>query len=372
MTASGNPSLERRVEWRLTGIIFFALIALVILWAALRILWPFVTPILIGAMLVTLTHSIYLRVLKRMHNRSWLAAVIMLLGITFLLVIPLFLITIALVHEANMLIQSLQSGEAQQFLTRLDLTNRLAFLKRWIPGFDPASISPQRVLLPIVQEIPGWVARNGTAVVGGVAGLVIAFFLMLVATYFFYVEGETILEELAVLSPLPARYDQEFGAQFKDVIDATFRGYVVTGLASGVATALGLVVAGVPAALFWGAFATILSLLPLVGPPVVWIPATLYLYFQASIGHGKMWQPVLLTIWGLVLVPIVEHVVRPWAMKGKSQLPAIPLLFAVLGGMEAFGFIGLVIGPLVFSLLMSIIDIYKRSFRIASAPNPAP
>ena len=131
-------------------------------------------------------------------------------------------------------------------------------------------------------------------------------------------------------------------------------------------TAIGLLIAGVPAALFWGAFVTILSLLPMVGPPVVWVPAAIYLYFSASTGHAAMWQPIFLTAWGLVVVPIVEQVIRPWAMKDKAELPAIPLLFAVLGGLEAFGFIGLVIGPLVFSLLMSIIDIYKRSFRITT------
>ena len=151
MTSSGNPTLERRPEWRLTGVIFFGLIALVVLLATFRIIRPFLTPLLLGAMLVTLTHSLYLRLRDRVKGRSWVAATIMLFGITFLLVIPLFLITIALVHEANGLIQNLQSGEAREFLSRLDLSNRLAFLRRWIPGFDPATLSPQRILLPIVQ-----------------------------------------------------------------------------------------------------------------------------------------------------------------------------------------------------------------------------
>ena len=70
-------------------------------------------------------------------------------------------------------------------------------------------------------------------------------------------------------------------------------------------------------------------------------------------------------------VSLVDNIVRPWAMKGKAQLPAIPLLFAVLGGLQAFGFVGLVIGPLVFSLLMSIIDIYKKSFSpVAAGDDP--
>jgi predicted PurR-regulated permease PerM len=107
-----------------------------------------------------------------------------------------------------------------------------------------------------------------------------------------------------------------------------------------------------------------MSLLPMVGAAAVWIPAAIYLYIAAAMGKVPYWQPIFLTIWGVVVVSLVDNVVRPWTMKGKSQLPAIPLLFAVLGGMQAFGFVGLVLGPLVFSLLMSIIDIYKRSFRI--------
>lgn len=370
MTASGNPPLERRPEWRLTGVIFFGVIALLVLWATFRIIWPFITPILLGAILVTLTYSLYQRLLPRMRNRRWLAAAIMLVGITFLLVIPLFLIAIALVHEANNVIAGMQSGEARQFFAHLDLSTRLAFLRRWVPGFDPATLDPQHLLMPLVQEIPGWVARHGTAVVGGIAGLVVAFLLMLLATFFFYTEGETIMKEIATLSPLPERYDREFATQFKNVIDATFRGYIVTGIVEGIVTAIGLVVTGVPSALFWGAFATIVSLLPFVGPPIVWVPAAVYLYFQVGAGHAALWQPIVLTLWGIILVPVAEYAVRPWAMKGKSELPAIPLLFSVIGGIAAFGFIGLVIGPLVFSLLMSIIDIYKRSFRI-SAPPPA-
>src|SRR5712692_120011 len=358
--------LERRPEWRLTGTIFFGLLALLILWAAFRILWPFLTPLLVAAILVTLTHSLYVRLRDRLRGRSALAAITMLLGITFLLVIPLFFITIALVHQANTLIQDFQSGEARQMLSRLDLTNRLQWLRRWVPGFDPASLSPQRLVLPIVQEIPGWVARNGTAVVGGIAGLVIAFFLLVLAMYFFYVQGDTIMTELSVLSPLPPRYDKEFARQFKNVVDATFRGYVITALAQGVVTAIGLVIAGVPAALFWGAVATVISLLPLIGAAAVWVPAAIYLYVAAALGRAAYWQAIFLTLWGLLAVSVIDNVVRPLVMRGKSQLPAIPLLFSVLGGLQAFGLAGLVLGPLVFSFLMSIIDIYKQSFRISS------
>jgi predicted PurR-regulated permease PerM len=185
---------------------------------------------------------------------------------------------------------------------------------------------------------------------------------VLLSMFFFYVSGEEIVKQLSLLSPLPKRYDREFGERFKDVIDATFRGQVFTGIAQGVMTGIGLAIAQVPGAGFWGALAALLSLIPMVGAAAVWVPASIYLVISASMGNRPWWQAIFMILWGVIPVSLVDNIVRPWAMKGKAQLPAIPLLFAVLGGMQAFGFVGLVIGPLVFSLLMSIIDIYKSSF----------
>jgi predicted PurR-regulated permease PerM len=355
---------KKRQEWRLAGIIFFALIALALLYAAFVILEPFLAPIMLGAVLVTVTYPIYRRIRDRFHGGANKAAVAMLILITFTILLPAFLIIVLLVQEANVVEKNLKSGAMEHALQRLDISNRLPWLKRVAPNFDPAAISPSRVIIPVVQKAPAWIAEHGAAVIGGIAGLVIGLFLLLLSAYFFYVEGETVVAELETLSPLPARYNLEFAENFKGVIDATFRGQVITSLTQGIFIGIGLAIAGIPGAILWGAVATVLSLLPVVGSAAVWIPAALYLYAVASMGERSYFGAIFLTIWGVVVVPIIEHVVRPWAMKGKMQLPAIPLLVSVLGGMEAFGFVGLVVGPLVFSLLMSIIDIYKRSFSI--------
>jgi predicted PurR-regulated permease PerM len=354
--------LERKPQWRLAGVICFGLLALLLLYAAFRIIWPFMTAILLGAILVTLTFGIFRRVRARMKGSSNQAAAVMLLGITVVLVIPALILAILLVQQANVVVEKLQSGDAQAMIRRIDVASYLEPLRRISPRFDPKTLSPERLLLPAVQQIPGWVARNGGAVIGGLAGMVLGFALVLLSMFFFYVEGEEIVQQLSVLSPLPKRYDREFGERFKDVIDATFRGQVFTGLAQGLMTGIGMAIAQVPGAGFWGAVAALLSLIPMVGAAAVWVPASIYLVISASMGSRPWWQAIFMILWGLIPVSLVDNIVRPWAMKGKAQLPAIPLLFAVLGGMQAFGFVGLVIGPLVFSLLMSIIEIYKRSF----------
>ncbi|MEA2162225.1 MAG: hypothetical protein QOK37_352 [Thermoanaerobaculia bacterium] len=357
-----DTNKERR-EWHLAGVIFFALLALGILYAAFVILEPFLAPIMLGAVLATVTFPLYRRIRDALHGANR-AASVMLILITFTVLLPAFLIIMLLVQEANVVVKHLQSGDIERTLQRIDISNRMPWLKRVAPDFDPAAINPSHVIIPVVRQAPAWIAAHGAAVVGSIAGLVIALFLVLLSAYFFYVEGETIVAEAAALSPLPARYNAQFAENFKGVIDATFRGQVITSVTQGIFIGIGLAIAGIPGAILWGAVATVLSLLPVVGSAVVWIPAALYLYVAASIGDQSYFGAIFLTVWGVIVVPVIEHVIRPWAMKGKMQLPAIPLLVSVLGGMEAFGFVGLVVGPLVFSLLMSVIDIYKRSFRI--------
>jgi predicted PurR-regulated permease PerM len=354
--------VETRRERRVTGVIFFGILALALLYAAFVIVWPFLTAILLGAILVILTFPLYRRVTARLGDKPTRAAIVMLLGITVVIVIPAILMGALLVDQANSVMANLQSGDAQKVMQRIDISHRLAFVKRFAPGFDPNNLSTEKVLGPVLRQIPGWVARNGGAVLGGLAGAVLGFFLVLLSAFFFYTEGDAILDQLSVLSPLPEKYDEEFRSRFKDVVDATFRGQVVTAIAQGAATGIGMAIAGVPGSILWGAVAALLSLIPMVGAAAVWVPAAIYLFISASIGDRGMWSPIFLTIWGVTVVSLIDNIVRPWAMKGKAQLPAIPLLFAILGGMQAFGIVGLVIGPLVFSLLMTIIDIYKRSF----------
>jgi predicted PurR-regulated permease PerM len=367
---AAQPVPEQR-EWRTTGRVAFGLLALVLVAATYQILKPFLSAIVLAAILVVLTYPTYDRVTRAMRGRRGLAALVMLLGVTVLLVLPAFLIGVLLVGQAKSLIDSLQSGEARAMLSQIDLAERLSFLTRRIPGLDPTTLRPDQWVLPVLREIPGWVGRHGQALLGGLAGLVVGLLLTMLAAFYLYLDGKALVSELSALSPLPARYGGEIAGRFEAVVDATFRGQMVTSLAQGVAVAIGLAIAQVPGALLWGSVAAVLSLLPMVGAAVVWIPATIYLGIAASMGHRGWGWAIFLTVWGVLVVSTIDNVVRPWVMRGRAELPAIPLLFAVLGGLQAFGFVGLVVGPLVFSLLKSVIDIYEESFQRPAAEQEA-
>ncbi|HEX8253998.1 MAG TPA: hypothetical protein VF846_12695, partial [Thermoanaerobaculia bacterium] len=184
-----HRDVEEKQEWRLAGIIFFGLVALVLLYAAFKVIQPFLTAILIGAILVILTFNLFRRVRIASKGSSAKAATVMLLGITVLIVIPAVILSTLLVQQANVVVEKLQDGEAQQMLQRIDLTRYLGFIKRVAPNFDPASLSPDRVLLPALRQVPGWAARHGGALLGGLAGVLLGFALVLLSMFFFYVEG---------------------------------------------------------------------------------------------------------------------------------------------------------------------------------------
>jgi predicted PurR-regulated permease PerM len=349
----------RPVEHRVLALGAFALFAGVILATVGRILLPYAAPILLAGMIVSVTHQRYLRLCARLKQRRELAAAVMLLGITTLVIVPMALMALLLIEQASSLVAALRDVDLHELNSDPRVLRVLELVQRYIPGVSAAAVNPQRLLLGAVRGLPGLVATSGGRLLGGVANVALGFLAMLLMTFYFYTEGDRLTAELSSLSPLPASSNREIAATFRDVVDSTFRGQLVTSASQGAAAAVGFWITGVPSPLFWGVVASLFALVPLVGPAIVWVPATAFLFFRADHG-GPMWRPVVLLVWSLVVVSLIDNVVRPLVMRGGTRLSAVVLFFAIIGGLQAFGFIGLLLGPLVFALLVTVLHLYKR------------
>jgi predicted PurR-regulated permease PerM len=345
----------------------FALLAFAILYATAKILAAYLTSILLALIIVTFSFKMYERLTVRMKGRNQLAAIVMLLFICLAIILPAVIIGVMLFDQAATLVKTLQETDMQSTFANFHLAERLSFVKRFVPSFDPSAIQIEPLIIRAVKQIPGFIVAHGTAFVGGFASAILGFFLMLIAAYYFYVEGRDLAKNIVFLSPLPDEYDEELFRRFRGVIDATFRGQILTALAQGFVTALGLWIAGVPAFILWGAVAAIAALIPMVGPAMIWIPSAIYLFAGLGARGGGVGWGLFMIAWGVVVVGLVDNIIRPWAMKGGIEMSAIVLFFAILGGLQAFGFIGLVLGPLVFALLDTVIHMYKHFFRSSLA-----
>lgn len=342
--------------------IFFLVIAAVIGWAAVQILMPFLTPILLAAIIVTFTWPVYRRIRARLNGRANLSAVLMLLIVTITVILPASLLILLLIQQASALFLAIQNTDYSDVLASLKLQERIAYIQRVAPWVDVETIQPGKLIVNSVEQIPRWVATYGGSLLASLTSVAIGFIFMLLAAFFFYVSGEQILDELRVISPLPDEYEHEILERFKGVIDATFRGQILTAIAQGFVTAIGLAIAGIPAAVFWGAVAAIFSLIPMVGAAAVWVPASIYLFARAAMQDSALWPAIFLVIWGAAVVSLVDNLIRPWAMRRGTNMSAIMLFFSIIGGIRAFGVIGLIVGPLVFALFATMIHMYKYFF----------
>jgi predicted PurR-regulated permease PerM len=165
--------------------------------------------------------------------------------------------------------------------------------------------------------------------------------------------------------PLSPAHAKRLMNNVSDTIVANVYGVLLVGIGQGLLTGLALAFVGIPSPLLLGLLAGIASVIPVVGPSLVWLPAGVYLIFA-----GATWKGVFLLLWGAVAVSAVDNVLRPWVVSGKVELHPLVLIVFILGGVSAFGFLGLFLGPVIASVLAALFDMLREE--ISKGGEPAP
>jgi predicted PurR-regulated permease PerM len=189
---------------------------------------------------------------------------------------------------------------------------------------------------------------------GDIAGATASFAFMAFALFFLLKDGPRLLEKARSYMPFSHEQKERLTRQMQDIIISTIYGGVAVGVAQGIIGFIGFMVVGFESAILWGLCITVASFIPLVGSFIVWGPAVVYLFFTAHIKAG-----IVLALIGVLGISMVDNVLRPIIIKGRVQLPFLLIFFSVLGGIGVFGMIGLVLGPLVLALFISVLDIFK-------------
>jgi predicted PurR-regulated permease PerM len=235
----------------------------------------------------------------------------------------------------------------------------LAMVERLARNLGPLRFEPEEITAKL-GSVAGEVAQRAAAIAAAVAAttfsaLLVMFFLMM-TVYFTLLEWPRIARHAENMLPLRPRYTRDLLEEFRQVGRTTLLGTVATGLAQGALAALGYFVTGVPEPAFFGAATAVASLIPAVGTLLVWVPAGLFLI---ATGHPAM--GTLELAWGtLVVVGASDYVIRPALVGRHSTMPALLTFAALFGGVEAFGLIGLILGPLVMALSFSILRMFAH------------
>ena len=204
------------------------------------------------------------------------------------------------------------------------------------------------------QKIMGMIGASGQVVTSRVVGIGqvtldfgVAFFVMLYVLYFLFRDGERLSQSVARSIPLHPQHTRRLLTQFATVVRATVKGNIVVALVQGALGAIAFSFLGLPGAVLWGALMALLSLLPAVGAVLVWGPVAAYFYFTGEVAKG-----VGLTVWGALVIGLVDNLLRPMLVGKDTRMPDYLVLVATLGGIVVFGLNGFVIGPVIAAVFL--------------------
>ena len=315
----------------------------------LYVLRPFLAAILFAGAVVISSWPLYMRMLAAMRGRRTLAALTMTLSLTFVVIMPLALVAYNLADDVGRFYEQLriavETGNAEPPLW----LRRIPMVGESIYAYAMELMHSREQMLELARNMlePArkYLLSGGIVLGTGVAQMSLAAFV----SFFLYRDGLQLVSSVAVAMQ---KIIGEGAAKVAEIVSQTVRGVMYgllgTALAQALVAALGFAIAGVPGVPLLGVATFIMSLVP-IGPPLIWGGAALWLFDQGSTGWG-----VFMIIWGLVLISGVDNVVKPLLISRGSDLPFLLVLLGVLGGVLAFGFVGLFIGPTLLAVGYSL------------------
>jgi predicted PurR-regulated permease PerM len=326
----------------------------VLAYLTFRILAPFLSNILWAFLLAFLLFPVTRRVRRLTGGRRVLAAGLMTVGVTVAVIGPAITVAVAFVRQAADLVQKLSQMASRYRIAGVEDLVRLPIVGSivgWLEAHFPVDAAKIHgwILDALRGAVQFLVANSGTAVAGAL-GMLADLALTLFVLFFFFRDGDDLVQTSIQVLPVEAGRKKVLVAYLDDVIRAVVVGTVLTAVVQGSLIGVAFWITGLPSPVVFGALAMVASFVPFVGTGLVVVPAVLFLW-----AGGVVWKTVFMLVWGAVVAGSADNFLRPLLISGRARIGALTVLFGVLGGLAAFGMIGLFLGPVVLALVLSLI-----------------
>lgn len=337
-------------------VIFLSALVLFALTLTFVITRPFLKPLAFAVILAVVFYPLHTRVLRITKQRRALGSLVSTLAVILLFGVPAFIITTLAANEAltaahYLSRRSAEEGGLNQFAMVL-AQRPLLFIGRWV---DVSRYDVHGVIASNAQKVSLGMVSFGAAVLSNLARFTVDALITFVILFFFFREGKDWALRAGKLTPLSEVQVSHLYRNIADTIVANVYGILTVGAAQGVLTGIAMRIVGMPSSLLLGLAAGFCSIIPVVGSAIVWAPVAIYLLLT-----GAVWQGVFLLIWGLLVVSSIDNFLRPLVVSGRVELHPMVLLFFILGGVAAFGFLGLFLGPVVASVLTAVFGMLRE------------
>jgi predicted PurR-regulated permease PerM len=342
---------------------FFFAVFLFLLYQFYQMFQSFFGPLTWAALLALVFYPLYLRLTQLLGGRGSLAAFLFTTIVILVVIVPTALLTILLANESVLLYQRssefVSSGQLQQWLDHLKASTPARAWSILSDLLAHWNVDITGVAVTAANAVSNFLVSQAAGIAKNVAAFVADFFLTTVALFFFFRDGSRMVGAIRDLLPMQREHKNLLLGRLYDTLSAVIHGTLTTAAAQGVLAGLGFWVAGVPFAIFLGCASAFFSLLPF-GSPIVWGLVVAYLAVT-----GLVARAILLALWGTLVVGTVDNLIRPLIIGERAEIPTILLFFGILGGLEAYGFLGVFLAPAVIAILVAFVGIYKEEYGTA-------
>jgi len=335
---------------------------------------PFIGSIVWALLLAYLLFPLVMKLRRRLGGRDGLAAAIMTVGVILGFGVPAALIAAAFAGQAVELVQRLsQIAQEYQIHAPEDLVSIPVVGKavEWLDAILPVSAAQiQTWAVRALQTVLQFLLAHTGAFVAGAFGIVGNISVMLFVLFFFFRDGDEMLERVFRLVPMDPKRKDRLRRHLGDVTRAVVFGTLVTALAQGTLIGIAFWICGMKSPVVFGGLAFIASFIPFVGTSLVVAPAVLFLLAQ-----GVAWKWIFMLVWGVLVAGSADNFLRPALVSGRAEIGTLTAFFGVVGGISAFGLVGLFLGPVVLALIQALLQFAEETQKIeapASAPAAAP
>lgn len=342
-------SFSERVD-----LIIRVLLTALVLFGCWLIVEPFLAAIIIAAILAVVTWPLFAKVLHASRNAPTPAAFLMVSGLVVTVLIPLTFLTIALTQQLPKAVKLFTSW-LQDPTPILESVYTLPYLGPWLHEQITFAVDPKAfagTIEQLIEPVSRWVLNTAVNVSNGLLQMCLVLFIV----FFFYRDGVAFARRF---HELLERVSGHIASDITDILTNTTRsvvfGIIGTAVVQGAFAGIGLWIAGVPGVLILSVAACILSVVP-IGPPIIWIPAAIWLY-----STGETGMAIFLCIWGVLVVGTVDNLVKPLLIARGSTLPMSLIFLGVFGGVIAFGFLGLILGPLLLAIGSALFQVWMKN-----------
>lgn len=333
-------------------------LAMAVLALGALIFLPFIMPIIWAGIVALFFFPVYKRLRSVMKKHDSIASLVMCILIILFLIIPIFILMTAMTSEVIRIYNEIQENVQNGSFNIVSKLSKHPYLSKytniaqdWAAKHNDTVVS---FINDTAKKVSEFFISQGTSVFKNIAGFALSAALMVITMFYAFRDGEQFVGIIKELLPFKKDEANAFIKTSYDVLFATLYGNIMTGLIQG---ALGIVILwflDFTAPIFWGVVLGITTFIPLIGSALVWGPASIYLVLS-----GEYANAAILVAFSAIVITKVDIVLRPFFISGKTSLHSLVLIFAVLGGLNLFGFLGLIVGPLIVALCISILEGYR-------------